>query len=218
MAPMELSTVLKAGKEPGTGAEQSSTSRPRRTRKATAVAAAVLIVGGGAALGVNLTQGQSPVGGVATVAAGPFAGTWQLQDYAITIGPNGHGTARWRTRVNCGTGIGHGPTPCDPVVKPGSPLPAGTTHGSAFASYGGHASIYITNVQGNSARGVVRQSNELSILPNGPIQFGLEPHDLLSVSLPHPMLGTPFGNSPFCGPTALAVPVAQATAQGFNCG
>ena len=185
------------------------------------VVLAVIIVVAGGALGYGFSQGQnhnSALSRVTTVSAGRFTGPWILENYSLTFHHDGRGFANWRTLVNCGTGPGHGPPPCDPLVKKVVRMSNGVSRIVYTPSDGGHATLLLTSVRGNSARGLVERSNEQSILPDGPATFRLGAHDLLYVSVSRLTLSSPFGRSPFCGAIATALSLREAASEGISCG
>ncbi|MHB8263146.1 MAG: hypothetical protein ACYDGY_05285 [Acidimicrobiales bacterium] len=196
-------------------------TRQRWTTTRVTIVAAVLVAIAGASLSLGLSHGRSQGGAlsrVATAPAGRFTGTWVLENFSLTFHHDGRGSAEWRTLVNCGTGPGHGPPPCDPLVKQVTRLPNGTSRTIEVRSDGGRAAIFLASVRGDTARGVVEHSNELSILPNGPATFRLGLNDLLYTSVSRPTSSSPFGRSPFCGAKAASLTLRQAASEGISCG
>jgi hypothetical protein len=145
----------------------------------------VLDAGSHSNIGIN---GQGP----APVAAGPFADTWHLHTYAVTINPDGTGYADWRTYRTCG----QDPPPCE-------------TWTGNIINDGGHATFHLTSVTGTEAQGTVDISTDPSRLPAGPLHLTLAPNDLLVINGQQPGL---------CGSTASKEDAAGTAPPGVNCG
>ena len=124
-------------------------------------------------------------GGSATPAttgtAGPFAGQWSAHDTSVTVDPSGHGILTWRTYKTCG----QDPPPCDSM--------SGNT-----ITAGGRATILVTAIGDDTARGQVLTSTDPADFPPGPLKARLDPHADVVFFSPFP--GGP--HDPVCGPRA----------------
>ncbi len=161
---------------------------------------------------------QHPVAPVAaTLSAGPFAGTWRVHTFTITIQADGTGSAAWPTHVPCSVG---GPVSaaiaCDQFT-PGTVV-GGSPVNVVNISDGGKAIIRLTSVNGTTASAVISGSTVPSTLPDGQAGLKVTTQDLLYVTPSSPTTGSPFGRSGFCGPSALALNLQQQDAAGINCG
>ena len=162
---------------------------------------------------------QHPVTPVAaTLSAGPFAGTWHLHTFTITIQDDGTGSAAWPTHVPCSAG---GPvsaaTACDHFT-PGTIVVGGSPVQVVNISDGGRATIRLISVDGTTASAVISGSTVPSTLPDGQAALNVTTQDLLYVTPSSQTTASPFGRSGFCGPSALALNLQQQDAEGINCG
>ena len=161
-------------------------------------------------------QHQTPV--AATLSAGPFAGTWHLHTFTITIQDDGTGSAAWPTHVPCSAG---GPvsaaTACDHFT-PGTIVVGGSPVQVVNISDGGRATIRLVSVDGTIATAVISGSTVPSTLPDGQAALNVTAQDLLYVTPSSQTTASPFGRSGFCGPSALALNLQQQDAEGINCG
>lgn len=146
--------------------------RHRHVGLLSAIALVLLIVGFVSYRDLS-TNGSGPAGGGrgTVVPAGPFAGTWHLQANYLTIDRDGRGTATFEWSL----------TPTIWVKV--------------------HASIIITAVHGDRARGEVTRTTTSSYLPDGPIALRVDQaNDLIYVTPSHPTTTSPYGRVPLCGP------------------
>lgn len=154
----------------------------------------------------------------AALSAGPFAGSWRVHTFTITIQADGTGSALWPTHVPCSAG---GPvsaaTACDQST-PGTIVVGGSPVNVVNVSDGGRATIQLVSVNGTTASAVISGSSEPSILPDGKAGLKVTAQDLLYVTPSSPTTGSPFGRSGFCGPSALELNLQQQDAAGINCG
>lgn len=174
--------------------------RQRRRRAVVLGLVAVAAAAGLVALSARTTGGSPPKdrlvprpGPVHPVSSpGPLAGSWRVHTTVVTIGGNGRGTATW----------------------PG-PLGAGQSEATATP---GRAELRVTGVSGMHGIGLVSGSTEPSVLADGPVQLLVTSQDLLYVTQGGSTAVGPILGSGLCGPSALALPLAQQVAAGINCG
>jgi hypothetical protein len=162
---------------------------------------------------------QHPVVPVAaTLSAGPFAGSWRVHTFIISIQADGTGSATWPTHVPCSAG---GPvsaaTACDQFT-PGTIVVEGSPVNVVNISDGGRATIRLISVNGATASAVISSSTVPSTLPDGQAGLNITTQDLLYVTPSSQTNASPFGRSGFCGPNALALNLQQQNAEGINCG
>jgi hypothetical protein len=150
--------------------------------------------------------------------AGPFAGTWRLHTFTITIRSDGTGSVAWPTHVPCpeskaiSTAIACDQFTPATIVVEGAPVQV------VNVSEGGKAKIQLIWVNRTNAVAIISDSTVPSTLPDGQAALNVTTQDLLYVTPSSPTPGSPFGRSGFCGPSALALGLQQQDAQGINCG
>ncbi|HEY7916427.1 MAG TPA: hypothetical protein VIC86_05540 [Acidimicrobiales bacterium] len=175
----------------------------RRQRRRQAVilgVVAVIVAAGVVALDAMRTDGSTPRAGLLNrpgpeypvSVPGPFTGSWRVHTTVVTIESNGRGTATW-------------------------PGPLGPGQSEATATPG-HADFRVTGVSGTHGIGLVSGSTEPSVLANGPIRLLVSSQDLLYITQGGSTAAGPILGSGLCGPSALALPLAQQVAGGINCG
>lgn len=154
----------------------------------------------------------------ATLTAGPFAGSWRVHTFIVTIEADGTGSATWPTHVPCSAG---GPvsaaTACDQFT-PGTIVVGGSPVNVLNISDGGRATIRLISVNGTSASAVISGSTDPSTLPDGHAGLNVTTQDLLYVMPSSQTTSSFIGRSGFCGPSALALNLQQQNAEGINCG
>jgi len=111
--------------------------------------------------------------------AGPFAGTWHVHTYYLTVYHDGTGAFQWPTHVACGTGPGEGPPPCDQAVPGTIVEPNGQVAHVENIVDGGHATLTLTNRSGTTARGIVSHSTQPSVVPDGNVMVTLGANDVI---------------------------------------
>ena len=164
------------------------------------------------------TAQDAPAPVAATLSAGPFAGTWRVHTFTITIQADGTGSASWPTHVPCETGAPiSAATACDQST-PGTIVVGGSPVQVVNISDGGRATIRLVSVNGTTASAVISGSTVPSTLPDGQAALKVTTQDLLYVTPSSPTAGSPFGRSGFCGPSALALNLQQQDTEGINCG
>ena len=134
---------------------------------------------------VLMTALLESCGGVATK-AGPFAGTWHVHTFYLTIQSNGTGSFQWPIHVPCGTGLGQGPPPCDTV----SP--------SGVITDGGHAKLTIESRKGRSVEGLISETTDPTTVRNGRVTISLGSNDVLYLRFSTPPATLAY--SYVCGP------------------
>jgi hypothetical protein len=235
LAPGELSPPQHAGQPdqsapPDTALLIREARQRQRKRRSLAlvVGALVVLVGGLAYLlngGTPLTRPSRTANRQGSLlSAGPFAGPWHLQTFNLTIQPDGRGVFEFPIKVNCGTGIGKGPPPCDKVVTKAFVL-NGKTQTEEIRIDGGRANLRLTTVGSSIAHAIIARSADQSEVPNGPAILKVTRDDLLYIYVqkqtgPSPL--KPNHPAPLCGPRASALSAAvrsyaQEQALGFNC-
>jgi hypothetical protein len=174
--------------------------RQLRRRAVIVSVAAVVVATGLVALDAMGTSGSTPKarelprpGQVHPVSGpGPFTGSWRSHTTVVTIGGDGQGTATW-------------------------PGPLGPGQSEATATPG-RADLRVTGVSGTHGIGLVSGSTEPSVLANGPIRLQVTTQDLLEIAQDGSTAVGPILGSSLCGPSALALPLAQQVAAGIDCG
>ena len=138
----------------------------------TVVSAWTVALGAAVSLALSSCSGQS-------VEAGPFAGTWHVHTFSLTVQHGQTGAFEWPTHVACGTGPGQGPPPCDHLV-PGTVVgPNGQVVHVENIIDGGHATLTLTNRSGTTARGIVSHSTQRSVVPDGKVTVTLGANDVI---------------------------------------
>jgi hypothetical protein len=148
------------------------------------------------------TNASGRAGGAGGAApAGPFAGTWHVHTYYLTIARGGSGTATWPIHVRCGHGPGMGAPPCDRWVPETLVVPGGGVEHVDEIIDGGHATLSLTAVHGNRATARIEGSTVQSTLPDGPVALRVDQvNDLIYLTPSRPTTVSPYGNVPLCGP------------------
>jgi hypothetical protein len=168
--------------------------------------------------GLSDTGATTPAPRHHPVVAGPFAGTWHVHTTSLTVAADGRGRATWPIGVDCGTGIGKAPPPCDARVPSTIVLPDGVRSPVEDVVDGGHATVRLTSVTGRTAHALVTASSDPTALPDGPAVLRVSSDDLLQLDPHVAPLEAHLRWQALCGPRAASLPLSEQLSRGINCG
>lgn len=97
--------------------------------------------------------------------AGPFAGTWRIHAFSLTIGTTGDGSFAWAIHCLGGTSS---PPPC---------------RGSDAYFIPQHASIALSSRHGQTAAATISSSSDTTTVPDGTVSARIGANDLLYLTV-----------------------------------